>query len=391
MITIRTATDADWPAIKLLVSIAFGSPTPDTVIDRIRAVTETAFVAVDGDVVVGSTITMPLTMTVPGGKQVPVAGVSWVTVAPTHRRRGILRAMFTEQHRTFDAPFAALTASEGGIYGRFGYGPATMVRDIRVDRRRAVVHPSVPDPGGVRMATAAQARAAAPAIYDRWQRRTPGAQAMPAAIWDRTFAGDDDPGKPDDKLLCLLHPDGFVLYHSNWTDDGSIAEIRKFCACTDDAYVALWRTLLGLDLTRLIKTTVAEGDPLGLLLTDHRLVAVDDAYDKLWLRPMHVPAALESRTYAADLDTVLQVHDEFLDAGGTFALTITAGQAKCVPTDEPAVVTTDLDTIGMLFLGAHKATALARANRLQTKDFDVLHAIDAAFATDSPAELGYGF
>ena len=43
--------------------------------------------------------------------------------------RGLLRAMYTELHHRFaDAgyPLAALTATEGGIYGRFGYGPATI-------------------------------------------------------------------------------------------------------------------------------------------------------------------------------------------------------------------------------------------------------------------------
>jgi predicted acetyltransferase len=46
-------------------------------------------------------------------------------VLPTHRRRGVLTAMM--QRLLDDAvehsePLAILTASEGGIYGRFGFG-----------------------------------------------------------------------------------------------------------------------------------------------------------------------------------------------------------------------------------------------------------------------------
>jgi predicted acetyltransferase len=72
-----------------------------------------------------------------------MAGLSMVGVAPTHRRRGVLRAMYVELHqRIADAgyPLAGPTASEGGIYGRFGYGPATMERVLTIDRRFAKLH-----------------------------------------------------------------------------------------------------------------------------------------------------------------------------------------------------------------------------------------------------------
>ena len=42
--------------------------------------------------------------------------------------------MYTELHnRIAEAqyPIAGLTASEGGIYGRFGYGPATIEQEVR--------------------------------------------------------------------------------------------------------------------------------------------------------------------------------------------------------------------------------------------------------------------
>ena len=55
------------------------------------------------------------------------AGTTVVGVAPTHRRRGVLRAMMRahldDAHERGE-PIAALWASEETIYGRFGYGPA---------------------------------------------------------------------------------------------------------------------------------------------------------------------------------------------------------------------------------------------------------------------------
>ena len=102
-----------------------------------------AVVACDGADVVGMAAYLDLKLTVPGGAVLPMAGVSWVAVSPTHRRRGVLTAMFAELHgRMGDYPIAGLEASEAGIYGRFGYGPATV--EHRADRRPAGGHGSTP-------------------------------------------------------------------------------------------------------------------------------------------------------------------------------------------------------------------------------------------------------
>src|SRR5919106_1378194 len=68
-------------------------------------------------------------LTVPGG-EVPVAGVTLVGVRPTHRRRGLLTTLMRRQlagiHDGGREAVAALWASEPVIYGRFGYGMATL-------------------------------------------------------------------------------------------------------------------------------------------------------------------------------------------------------------------------------------------------------------------------
>jgi len=53
----------------------------------------------DDDAVLGVTASFDFAMTMPGGATLPVPGVTWVSVALTHRRRGILRALLAEQHR----------------------------------------------------------------------------------------------------------------------------------------------------------------------------------------------------------------------------------------------------------------------------------------------------
>ena len=124
----------------------------------------------DGDRVVGTASALSFDLTVPGAI-LPAAGVTIVGVHPTHRRRGILRRLYTELHRRIaDAryPIAALTASEGGIYGRFGYGPAIFFRKVDVNTRQARTARPAQAPGRVLLLDKAEAAKLLPAVYDRY-------------------------------------------------------------------------------------------------------------------------------------------------------------------------------------------------------------------------------
>src|SRR5262249_62239311 len=87
---------------------------------------ERTLTAYEGDYAVGAAASYPFELTIPGG-QLPAAGVTWVGVLPTHRRRGVLTEMMRNQiedvHERGE-PLAILWASEAAIYGRFGYGVA---------------------------------------------------------------------------------------------------------------------------------------------------------------------------------------------------------------------------------------------------------------------------
>ena len=91
----------------------------------------------DGRIVAGAGV-FPFQLTVPGGR-VAAAGVSVVGVLPTHRRRGVLTAMMRAQLddcRARGEPVAYLWASEDRIYGRFGYGLASLTGEVDVPRER---------------------------------------------------------------------------------------------------------------------------------------------------------------------------------------------------------------------------------------------------------------
>lgn len=395
-ITIRSATAADDAAITLIADTAFGMRSPWATLGPAAEVfaTADAVVAVDGGRVVGATKAARMTLTVPGDRTVEACGIAGVCVAPTHRRRGILRAMYTEQHRRTEAdgvPLTIFTVSQATIYGRFGYGPTIRENAVRIDRRFAEFRPSAPDPGGVEVVTLAEVTDRVRAIYDRWRRIVPGAQARPAARWAMLFADPVAVRGGGTDLFALVHPDGYALYRYSRAQDITVAEVVEMRTVTADAHAALWRTLLGLDLVVRVDAVLSDNDPLPYLLTDVRLVETTARYDALWLRLMDIPAALTARAYQRDLDVVLAVTDPFRDAGGTFALTIRDGIAECTPTTRPADIELGIDVLASMYLGAYPARVFAEANRLQAKDSAKARALDEAFATERDAVLGWFF
>ena len=392
---IRSATDADWPAISLLDATSFGRFGHPESLTAWRSLmpAEGTVLACDGRDIVGMAHYLDLRLTVPGGAVLPMAGITIVAVAPTHRRRGILRTMYTELHnRIADAryPIAGLTASEGGIYGRFGYGPATIEQEFSVDRRLARFRDEAPDPGGVRMVKPADHRGDLVDIYERWRLRTPGGLVRSHALWDELLADRESVRRGGTEWFAFLHPDGYVMYRV-FGDDPMFVRVGEFTAVTADAHVALCRALLGLDLMEKVAFATHPADPLPYLLTDHRLARLTHYEDDLWLRIMDIPTALEARTYQSELSAVFQVSDGFRSDGGRFAVQIRDGRARCTPTDAEADIQMDVEVLGSLYLGAHRASSFAAANRVHCNDSRTVKRVDAAFASDVSAELGFGF
>jgi len=396
-VTIRSAEDADWPAMRLLAANNFGSLRPDEVNDMWRAMMppDSVVVACAGADLVGMAFYLDLRLTVPGGAVLPAAGVSWVCVAPTHRRRGVLTAIFTELHHRMTRagyPVAALLASEAGIYGRFGYGPATVDVACTIDRREARFHNDVPDPGGVRLVRPADHRETIEALYDRWRLQTPGGLHTPQVLWDEAFADREASRGGGSALFALLHHDGFAMYRIRRDGEQKAVDVTSFVACGSDAHIALWRTLLGLDLMATVNISTYPGDALPYLLTDPRLVRITGTEDAGWLRLIEIPMMLRARRYAdTDLSVVLEVTDGVLGGGGRYLLEVHGGRARCEPTTRKPDICTDLSVLGSLYLGAHHARAFAAAGRLTAVDAGLISRLDAAFASDIPAQLGYGF
>lgn len=395
-IHLRPASPDDLPAIMVADGRAFGVEYTDEDRSDIAESLDAGrmLLACDDDgSVVGVTGSFPLDVTLPGGRTLPAPGVTWVSVQATHRRRGVLRALFTEQHRGFveNGPaLALLTASEGGIYGRFGYGVVTVDRGIEIDRRRAEFRAGVPDPGGVLFADVETARKHAPEVHARWCAQTPGAVARPGWAWEDVWRDRPHHRGGGSALFHLVHADGWASFRRRREDRR--CEVVDLFAATDEAHVALWRVLLSLDLVETVSAAaVAPDDALPLLLTDPRQVRTTSARDGMWASVLDVPAALAARTYGTEIDVVLAVDDPFLDRGGRFRLRGGPEGATCEPAGDTPELSLAAAALGPLLFGGQRAHTLARAGLLTGATPDVLRRVEAAFGTDRAPRHGTDF
>jgi predicted acetyltransferase len=324
---------------------------------------------------VATTEVWPADLTVPGGRAVPSWAISGVTVAPTHRRRGVARALLEAELRTaqaYGAPIATLTVSESTIYGRFGFGPAALARDLAIDTRRARWTGPKPD-GRVHFVSGQQLLEDGLALVERVRLATPGQIAYDGILWERQLGlmvGDEDAKKQrfvryDDAAGTMQ---GFASYKLTENPDDFTQhrlDLTHLVTETDDAYAALWRFVLELDLVSEVRAHLRPVDePVRWMVSDFRAVRVAEL-DHLWIRILDVPAALEGRSYAAPGRLVLGVSDPFGACDGSWALEVDAsGSATVTAIDESADVSMDAAGLAAVYLGGVSPLMLASAGRM---------------------------
>ncbi|MCW2771167.1 MAG: family N-acetyltransferase [Aeromicrobium sp.] len=331
--------------------------------------------AADPATPVATTTCWPTDLTVPGRRSVPAWAVSGVTVAPTHRRRGIARALLDAELRTAIAlgcPVAVLTVSESTIYRRFGFAPAALARDVTVLTRR--VRWTGPTPTGrVHFVSPEQLREVGHRIVERVRLESPGQISYEGHLWDRQLGlavGDSNAMN----LRFVRYddadgtPQGFAVYQLK-EDPSDFVEhdvtLHALVATTTDAYAGLWRFLLEMDLVTKVSAHLRPVDePLRWMIDDFRAVRVNE-FDHLWVRVLDVPAALTARTYASPGQLVLAVDDPDGPAAGTWAIDVDErGEATVEATHEPADASATATALGSLYLGGVSAATLAATGTL---------------------------
>lgn len=353
---------------------------------------ERAWAAFDGARISGTFRSWETEITVPGGQRLPASAVAAVTVLPTHRRRGLLRAMAAAEHvaiRERGETFGLLYASEYTIYGRFGYGPACRVATWTLDKRQTGFHraPS----GTVEFAVPSPAtRDTMKSVFEAWRMRSPGEIRRRDVRWDYDLALRPSVWGKDWKGWVIFHRDesgqvdGYVRYRGEEKSENlqpaSVVNVDEMHALNDDAYSALWQFLAEMDLVVKIK---AEGrspaERLPWLITNRRAATASDIGDGLWVRIFDIQRALGARSYERSSRLVLEVIDESAPTGRVrVALDASPDGARCAETTESADLTVHVAALGAAYLGGtrlrdaclgqgvdeHRPGALAEADML---------------------------
>jgi predicted acetyltransferase len=383
---LRYADPSELPALADLDGASFGIAYDDAALADARRELhlDRVLVADDAGRIVGISAELPFELTLPGNGVVPTTGLTWVSVEVTHRRRGIVRGLVERQVReAAESGVAAvlLYASEGGIYGRFGFGNATVFRRTVVHRRRARLATPV-DASDVRRLSTDEARPLLPALHDRWRRHTAGALSRDEQRWALMLSDRESARRGASALQHLVHPEGYLSFRikSAWDqgDPNGDCEIVDYVVDSPAAHAALWQTLLRLDLVARINSyRIPPDDPLPLILGDPRAVDTTHWADGMWVRPTDVGALLGGRTYGLDLDCTIEVRDPLL---GESRFRVRGGPAgaSCEPTAGAADVQLRVEDVGALALGGVRLERLVRAGRVQCPDA-LVGPLDLAF------------
>lgn len=345
----------------------------------------------DGELV-GTLGAFSLDMTVPGSR-VDAAGTTMVTMAATHRRRGHLRRMMTahlDEARERGDPIAALWASDSAIYGRFGYGMASVEARCEIDRRHVEFHRLAPGADAVRFVSAEEAADVLPTVYARVLPARPGMYAR-SEDWWRVRRLRDTPDRRDGRSafrFAVSHdegggPTGYAQYRvkAEWDLHGTHeVRVTELLAATPAAEAGLWRVVLSHDLAKTIHaSTPADGGLVDLLAGPRRATA--RIVDGLWVRILDLPAALSARRYSAAGSVVMAVHDPVDGAIRTFRVESDGDAGRCEPTTDEPDVELDAEDLGSAYLGRSRFRRLAAAGRLRG-DNEALATLDRMFTWD---------
>ncbi|MGR6321620.1 GNAT family N-acetyltransferase [Micromonospora soli] len=391
-VTVPRAEDFD--EIFALLSLAFhGEPDPELrAVERGVFEPERALLVRDGGTAVAHAAAFTRELQVPGAS-VPAAHVTMVSVAPTHRRRGLLTTLMSRQLREIrDAgrePVAVLWASEGRIYPRFGYGLAAQRYTLQCDTAGLRLPEPASAAGRLRLDRPAAHRAELARLYDRVRADRPGWSSRDERWWAYLLADLKSLREGATERRVLLHEcaagvDGYALYRTKegWGRGGPRAEVRvdEVVAATPEAYRSLWALLLSIDLTRRLSFgTAAVDEPLLWLVDEPRGLGAQLS-DALWVRVVDAPAALAARRYATEVDLAVEVTDELLpENAGRWRLVGGPAGAECVASSAPAQLACDVRALGELYLGGAGLGALAAAGRVRELVPGTVAAAAAAF------------
>lgn len=339
----------------------------------------------DGSQIVGTSSAHILQLAVEG-RTLPAAGLTAVTVLPTHRRRGILTKMMAAQleaalqREEFLMPF---WVSESHIYHRFGADVAARMEHWTIDRRYTEFLSPVHRQGKVRLLDMEEAKEILPPIHRQASLLRNGGIPRDNAFVKTSFM---DPEKWRDgasQWFYAVHEtddiaDGYVKYRMKALKEELF--IFELMANSEPVSQALWQYCFGIDLIQTINVeNRPSDDPLQWQLLEPRQLKRKIQHD-LWLRLVDVRAALANRPWSQEGRLVIELEDEFCPwNAGRFAVDSNAGGALVSGTTEAADIACTANELASIYLGGIPPSVLGHAGRIEELKAGALKKADEMF------------
>lgn len=400
---LRTCTPDELNAFVETTEAAFGDEAHAEEFDTNHRIFEAdrCLYAVDGNAMVGTAGAFTFSLSIPGG-DLPTAGVTLVGVLPSHRRKGILTRMM--QHQLNDIhergePLAALWASEGTIYGRYGYAVATIQGGIDIERDRAGFRDDPGPAGQMRLLKSEEAPKIFDPIYEEVRRGRPGMYSRHEDFWAvHTLSDQPHMRHGAGPLFCAVHeisgrPDAYAFYrvHHDWTGTpASRLIVREALGVDARATLEIWRYLFGIDLIERVQARSLPVDhPLHLMLREPRRMR-QRLEDGLWLRIIDVEPALRARSFAEADRLVIALDDPLCPwNSGSWLLDTTGANVSVSRTDDAPEVSLSPSDLAAIYLGGFTPAQLAAAGRVERSES--VARLDAMLHTDVAPYCSGGF
>ena len=355
----------------------------------------------------------PLTLAVPGpgagGRQVACAGLSWVGVHPDHRRKGVLSAMlrhhFEQVHEEEGTHVSALHASEPAIYGRHGYGLASLEMEVSLGRGTTLTAPGLD--GAAAAVTTQLATVSDPDVPKRMRECHLASAGLGSVVGEAGYYARVCHQLPEHlrnkepwRVLFARRDGvdvGFAMFRRThkWERARPAGEMSVWALVGDPAaQLALLRRLVDFDLIGAVKVgTVGVDDPLLLWVGGPRSTSDVATYDSLWVRLVDLPGALQERAWSAPCDVVVEVEDTAApwNDGSWRIRADDAGEATVERTTAESDVRLRVEALGGAYLGGGNLVALQRAGLVAERRRGAVAELWRAMRTEVSPTAAVGF
>jgi predicted acetyltransferase len=291
---------------------------------------------------------------------------------------------------------SALHASEPAIYGRHGYGLASIEQHVSLGRGTTLTAPHLDEAAGAvttvmgtvtdadvpkRMRECHLASARLGSVvgevgyYARLCYQLPE-QNRDREPWRVLFARRDGQDV------------GFAMFRrqQKWEKARPAGQLSVWALVGDQAArLALLRRLVDFDLIGSVKVGfVGVDDPIVLWAGGPRSTADVETYDSLWVRLVDLPEALMARSWSAPCDVVVEVNDAAApwNEGSWRVHADGSGQATVERTSTESDVRLGVDALGAAYLGGGNLVARQRAGQIEERRRGAVAELWRAMRTD---------